>query len=85
MSFRKLVVYRQKVHVFFYKSHVFCAKVVDFFRAMGVCNVQPVFWGSKSAKKRRACEDYTFLCRALDFPLARNLVKSAKARNFAVI
>lgn len=60
MSFRKLVVCRQKVHVFFYISHVFCAKAVDFFRAMGVCDIQPVFRGSKSVEKRRACEDYTF-------------------------
>ena len=29
----------KKVHVFFYISHVFCAKVVDFFRAMGVCDI----------------------------------------------
>ena len=27
---------------------------------MGVCDIQPVFRGSKSAEKRRACEDYTF-------------------------
>ena len=60
MSFRKLVVYRQKVHVFFYISHVFCAKVEDFFRMMGVCDIQPAFRGSKSAEKCRACEDYTF-------------------------
>ena len=60
MSFRKVVVRRQKVHVFFYISHVFCEKVVDFFRAMGVCNVPPVFRSSKSAEKRRTCEDYTF-------------------------
>ena len=60
MSFRKVVVYRQKVHVFFNISHVFCAKVVDFFRATDVRNIQPVFRGSKSVEKRRACEDYTF-------------------------
>ena len=50
----------KKVHVFFYISHVFCAKVVDFFRATDVRNIQPAFRGSKSAEKRRACEDYTF-------------------------
>ena len=60
MSFRKVVISRQKVHVFSHKLHVFFAKVGDFFRAMDVCNIQPVFRGSKSAKKRRACEDYTF-------------------------
>lgn len=60
MSFRKPVISRQKVHVYFYISHVFCAKVGDFFRAMGVCNIQPVFRCSKSVEKRRACEDYTF-------------------------
>ena len=60
MSFRKLVVYRQKVHVFFYISHVFCAKVGDFFRAMGVCDIQPVFRDSKSVEKSYAVGDYVF-------------------------
>ena len=60
MSFRKLVISRQKVHVFFIYPTCFFAKVGDFFRAMGVCNIQPVFRGSKSVEKRRACEDYTF-------------------------
>ena len=60
MSFRKVVISRQKVHVFFNISHVFCAKVEDFFRATDVRNIQPVFRGSKSVEKRRACEDYTF-------------------------
>ena len=60
MPFRKVVVCRQKVHVFFNISHVFYEKVVDFFRAMGVCDIQPMFRDSKSVEKRRACDDYTF-------------------------
>ena len=79
------MVCRQKVHVFSQKLHVFLGKAVDFFCTMVVRNIQPVLRGSKSVEKCHVVSDYAFLCRALDFQLARNLVKSAKARNFAAI